>query len=392
MRLASPLEPIMRMSRALGLLLVLGCLAPWVASGQSTHETAVSLGLSAPGARAAVPSAATVQAYWTDARMNAATPMPVPRVVRRARSAAPQSLVAPSGPTVIATSGRHDEHPHEERTLQAPGDADIAPLAAGGSAFTYTRYRLFPNTQSKTYPYKAVGQLFFTIPGQGDFVCSGSVVNSANSSMVWTAGHCVYTPGVGAHTNFLFAPGRSGGVNPFGTWTVKEGFTTLGWQIGLFEFDHGALVMNLGGNTAVPKKIGQRTGFLGFAANVPRQQNWHIHGYPLAPRALTYTPPGAQFDGEHQEICGATWAADDVPTGLGPPTVGIGCDQTGGTSGGPWMIDFSGLSGSTNLLNGNNSYRYVCPPCPPNDLEIYSPYFSDAASNVRDAAQAVPVP
>ena len=372
------------------LVLLLGTLLPAVASAQSSYSDAVSLGLGGAAARGLAPAPAAVEAYWTDARMNGATPMPLPRIPG-ARSIAPQGL-GPSGGTVavVAGSGAPGEHPKEQRIIQ--GEAGVEPLAAGGSLFAYTRYRLFPNNQNKTYPYKAVGRLFFTIPGQGDFVCSGSVVSSANSSVVWTAGHCVFSPDVGGHTNFLFAPARREGVNPFGTWTVKEGFTTVGWQLGLFEFDHGALVMNLGGNTATPKKIGTRTGFLGFAANVPRQQNWHVHGYPLGPRDVTYTPPGAQFDGEHQEVCAATWATDDVPSGVGPPTVGIGCDQTGGTSGGPWLIDFSGLSGNTNLLNGNNSYRYTCGSCPPNDLQLYSPYFSDAAINVRDAAQAVPVP
>jgi hypothetical protein len=235
-----------------------------------------------------------------------------------------------------------------------------------------------------------VGKLFFTVPGVGDFVCSGSSVNSANRSVVWTAGHCVYSPGVGFHTNFLFVPARRVGANPIGGWTATQAITLLGWAAGLFEYDHGALVTAPGGLTG--RCLNDEAGFLGFLANVARTQNWHMAGYPAAPRALAHTPPGPQFDGEHQEICEATWAADDLPTGGAgdPPTVGAGCDQTGGTSGGPWTLDYSGFGGLTNLINGNNSYRYTGPN-PPEDLKLFSPYFTTGAINVRAAAQAVPV-
>jgi V8-like Glu-specific endopeptidase len=103
----------------------------------------------------------------------------------------------------------------------------------------------------KTFPYRLTGKLFFTIPNQGDFVCSGASVNSTNRSVVWTSGHCVFTPGVGFNTNFLFVPARRAGANPFGTWTVKQAFTLTGFSNnGLFEFDMGALVMNLAGTRA----------------------------------------------------------------------------------------------------------------------------------------------
>jgi V8-like Glu-specific endopeptidase len=210
---------------------------------------------------------------------------------------------------------------------------------------------------------------------------------------VWTAGHCVATPGVGFHTNFSFAPARRLANNPFGLWTPKAAdgvWTVAGWlNSGLFNYDHGALVMKP--NSGI--KIGNRVGFLGFAANVSRLQHWHLHGYPQAARNLAQTPPGAQFDGVHHEICAAAWATDDQPgTADDPPTIGVGCDQTGGTSGGPWVIDLSSVSGSaTNLLNGNNSYRYDGPN-PPENLKLFSPYFSQGAINLRNSAQTVPVP
>jgi hypothetical protein len=53
--------------------------------------------------------------------------------------------------------------------------------------------------------------------------------------------------------------------------------------------------------------------------------------------------------------------------------------MTGGSSGGPWILNFSGQAGGTNYLNGNNSYRYTMHP-----QELFSPYFGDAAKLLYD--------
>jgi hypothetical protein len=286
--------------------------------------------------------------------------------------------------------------------LEASGALSPAPQLGGGP-FVFSRYQLFPEFPSspgfmyRIFPYNLTGKLFFTIPGQGNFVCSASSMNSANNSVVWTAGHCVVSPtqaGPLFHTNMLFVPGYRGeptcALTPYGCWTAKTLFSLVGWAFnGQFEFDHGAMVANLGGKAPLAR-VGERIGFLGFIANIAQDNHWHDHGYPQA----------APFDGIHHQICTSRLAVLDQPSGapVGPMTSGIGCDQTGGTSGGPWVINFSGFGGSTNLVNGNNSYRYINPggvciifgqPC---EIQLFSPYFSDGAINLRNAAQAVPVP
>jgi hypothetical protein len=277
------------------------------------------------------------------------------------------------------------DRPDAAATLGEP-----LPLA-GVFPFSYTRYRLFPDltVTYQTYPYRTVGKLFFTIGGSA-FICSASSVVSQNFSVIWTAGHCVFTPGFGFHGNFLFVPARRVGANPFGTWTAQTVFTLVGWTAGLFEYDQGAIVANRGGTTN--ERIGDRVGSLNFLANAPRMQHWHLFGMP-APDSR-FPPVNPPFDAEHQEICAAAWATDDLPTGgpADPPTIGVGCDQTGGASGGPWIVDFSGLPTSGekafNFLNGNNSYKYGAP----DHLQLYSPYFTAGAINLHTAASNVQVP
>jgi hypothetical protein len=376
------------------------CLRPWLAAAL------LVTGLGLPSAARAqdqvvssqaLKSKAQVQAYWTTTRMKNAKAMALPTLAGGPHPVTGASAAEVTGPLVVGNSGLPGEGPAE---LVGAAAAAALQQAAGpvpqahAGTFAYSRYRLFPNTDSQytRFPYSAVGQLFFTIPGQGDFVCSGSTVNARNRSLVWTAGHCVYSPGIGFHTNFLFVPARHEPTAPLGLFTAIQAFTTAQWaNTGQFEFDHGALVMARGGKSG-NSKIADVTGFLGFLANAERQQQFSDHGWPVGPRNRSQTPPGAQFDGLHHEICDAAFGAKDDPSQNGGAlTSVIGCDQTGGTSGGPWIVDFSGVSGNTNLVNGSNSYRYGGPN-PPENLKLYGPYFSDAAINLRNIAQAVPVP
>lgn len=382
---------IRRKSRSLNVLFAAAVLLGVMFTSSTTWAQSNTTPISSRSISAA--EAKQVTAYWTNERMLNATPMQMITPPKAVATAAP-TFGPTRGPVVLADSGNPGDTPKELRLASA---ADTPEPTFGAYPFSYTRYRLFPDRNDlalyKAFPYRTVGKLYFTIPGSGNYVCSASVVNSDNKSVVWTAGHCVYSQGIGFHTNFLFAPGRFLTANPYGTWTALTAFTLGGWTNGLLEYDHGALVMNRGGLSGT-SLIGDAVGWLGFAANVNRQQHWHDSGYPAGARDLATTPPGAQFDGLHHEICAAPWASNDQPTGipgLDPPTIGIGCDQTGGSSGGPWIVDFSGFAGANNFLNGNNSYKYTGPN-PPENLKMWGPYFSDGAINLRDSARVVIVP
>jgi hypothetical protein len=345
--------------------------------------------------------------YWradNGRNMNEAREMTMPLGRRRRAQDPAAARLSPGGPLLAlsGSTGGRGAGRAVQRMQPMSLRLDAPTPNAGTFPFSFDRYRLFPNTEAqyKTYPYRTVGKLFFNI-GASRFVCSASVVTSFNTSVVWTAGHCVYTPGTGFHSNWLFVPAqRRVGVtptSPYGDWTALYAVVLTVWTTGLLEYDHGALIMNRSTDTG--QTIGETVGMLGFMANAPRQQQFHAAGYPAAPHsAPSYNP---QFTGFHHEICDAGWAANDLPTGGGsdPPTIGIGCDQTGGSSGGPWIVDFNSLAVSTsgggnpvalNLLNGNNSYRYSGGP--PNNLRMFSPYFSNGAIVLRDFAENVDVP
>jgi hypothetical protein len=228
-----------------------------------------------------------------------------------------------------------------------------AARAAGGKkplAYPFTRYE--PTTYNPAH-----GKVFFS-DGASNYVCSGTALTSGNESVVWTAGHCV-NEGPGAfYTNWAFVPAYKDGARPYGTWTARSLLTTSGWgQRGDFSYDVGAAVVNTNGGATLTDTVGSR----GIAFNQPAEQHYLSHGYPAAP----------PFSGGRMYICEADLGTRD--RSANPPTMGIGCDMTGGSSGGGWVV-------GNNVLSVN-SYGYRTQP-----NVMYGPYQGTVAQQLYSSA------
>lgn len=245
------------------------------------------------------PNPAAVRAYWTPERMANAVPADVVR----------------GGPA---------------STQQGK--------PSGGGTATWTNGAVtWPATINITYTN---GKVYFTDSGV-NYVCSGTAVNSANQSVVWTAGHCVHDGPGDFHTNWSFVPAYNSGKS-LGTWVAEQLYTTAGWAAsGDFGVDLGAAVVP-------PNGSGTRlTGAIGFARTLGFSPSYttgtghrlDAYGYPAA----------GKFTGQK------LWHCDSylqyVDTSSTPNTMGIPCNMTGGSSGGAWL-DASGNQVSV------NSYTY----------------------------------
>ena len=307
---------------------------------------------------------ANAKEYWTPERMRnaeafdmtvAGPPSPpgsgaAPQPQGRAVKIPP---VAPEGNSTTGTSS-----------------SVVEPAATTSNGYTYpfpfTRYEVFdPGVSNyQAFPYRTNGKVFFTKATGGNFVCSGTVVTAANQSTVWTAGHCVSDGAGRFHRNWVFVPAYRDGVRPFGTWTAKELNTRSEWHsFGNFEEDvAGAIVNPLSG-----VRLQNRVGSQGISFNQPYPQHWHSFGYPAEP----------PFNGNRQHVCAASYAKqDNANPRPGPLAIGIGCDMTGGASGGGWIQGFKGSGG---FVNSVNSYKYTSPSQP---LAMYGPYHGTAAQNL----------
>ncbi len=323
--------------------------------------------------------------YWTPERMAAAKPLlaPAPQPdsadgPRYARVGAEESHAGGLGlasaqalaQQLYPDAWEDDGADGDKLTIQSFGADQPATAAAATYMPTnrvypypppYVRYTANKFTQMwKEYPWRTIGRLFFTVPGQGNASCTASV---AIGRVVWTAGHCVFTPGVGWHTNVTFVPAYRNGKTPFGTFVGQQMVALNGWVNSANNaYDIAAVALK-------PRKgieVANWVGWLGVTFNASVRQFWHSNGYPgnITNSRFLIVCEGSQS---------SRWA---LP---GPDPVGMGCDMTFGSSGGPWLRRPTPyVAGAVNQVNSVVSFGD-----PVNfPQEFFGPYFGTGAKNI----------
>jgi V8-like Glu-specific endopeptidase len=206
------------------------------------------------------------------------------------------------------------------------------------------------------------GRVFFTYQGR-QASCSGNAVTSGNKSTVITAGHCVKLDGA-FHTNWAFVPAYNNGNAPYGTWTARATMATPQWVASEdINYDVGAAVVNQLNGQSLTDVVGGQ----GVAFNQARGQNMYAFGWPAA----------SPYDGTRMIYCSGRAFNALISDGLG-----MTCDMTGGSSGGPWFLQFSEAAG-TGIVNSVNSYKINFIP-----TWMFGPYFGADAQNLYNQAQA----
>jgi V8-like Glu-specific endopeptidase len=307
-----------------------------VAAGALATAAFASPSSAAPGANGATISAAQAGAaveFWTPERMRQATPMDQitvsPGALRTVPSGKP-TIVAPTGVSTGAVT-----------PLAFPHGG--GPWTGGGAVVATT------------------GRVFFTYQGR-TASCSGSAVTSANRSTVITAGHCVKLSGA-FHTNWVFVPAYNNGNAPYGTWSARRLLATPQWVATEdINYDVGAAVVNALNGQLLTDVVGGQ----GIAFNQARGQAMYAFGYPAA----------APYDGTRLIYCSGTTFNAFLSNGIG-----MTCNMTGGSSGGPWFLRFSEATG-TGTVNSVNSYKINFIP-----TWMFGPYFGTDAQNVYNTAQ-----
>jgi V8-like Glu-specific endopeptidase len=267
---------------------------------------------------AAPASAASISAYWTPARMR-------------------------------------DARPADIRLPGSPGGT----LAARAAGIPFSRFRISNTTAPGV---RMMGKVFFTRGGT-DWLCSATVVVARNKSLIFTAGHCVFDDGAW-DTKLTFVPAYSNGRAPFGKFVARNMWSPNGWlHSGLHTYDMAAVTLGRN-NQGTGRLVQTAVGDVGIAWNQTRSQLFHSFGYPAA----------RPFTGQSLWECVSRYGGYDDSEGT-PWTMGMGCDMTGGASGGGWII-------KGGYLNGLVSYGYKSLPG-----VLFSPYFGNAAKNLWNTAQ-----
>jgi hypothetical protein len=239
----------------------------------------------------------------------------------------------------------------------AVNELDFSARAFGSFGIPYTTTRVqdgkrsasapSANRLSTTYPYRAVGKLTFQI-GPGSAHCSASVIRRG---VIVTAAHCIQDFGSGDNlfTDFRFRPGHYGKagatdeqVAPYGTWRPFRVAHPASWKDGT-DLGCGSARENDLAVMAIKKKggrfIGDEVGQLAYGWNnysfVSSPKTGNLHTAAIS--TLGY--PGLLDLGRiMQRTDGPTYTT----TVCDAPQLWQGSDLTGGASGGPWVVNFSG--------------------------------------------------
>ena len=328
----------------------------------------------------ATESPASTRRYWTAERFRNARPAPMPTASYR--TGGRPSFVPQAGKSVRSRGAppkvkvgdaleielyEPDEDPasaEEGDAYLTPQNHTLKPLASALAGAVFSHSRVFPQQAVKTYPYRAIGKLFFRDPvAGGDFVCSGAVIQRR---IVLTAGHCVYEP-VGGYffDRFVFVPAFDRGRAPFGRWEVRWKITTQPWAEGggmLPNAADFAILQVIDQRIAVktsaerqvtrrrrPRKraIGDIVGWLGWLTNALLNNHVALLGYPVA------------LDrGERMQVTHAETFREAFPN-----AAEFGSYLSAGASGGPIVQDLGkraiGQPAGANWVVGVVSYEFV---------------------------------
>jgi trypsin len=195
---------------------------------------------------------------------------------------------------------------------------------------------------SSTYPYRTVGKLTFNVG-----YCSASLIRR---SVIVTAAHCIQNFGSGNNTfaNWQFTPGHYGPagatvaqIRPYGTWDwqayVRPGTWANGTDIGSGSARDNDLAVIALAKNASNQFIGDLTGYLGYGWNNPSFISSTRTGNVSVAATSTLGYPFL-MDG------GAIMQRADGPSYLTTVSnagqIMQGNNFTGGSSGGPWVVNF----------------------------------------------------
>ncbi|WP_432096500.1 trypsin-like serine peptidase [Streptomyces sp. bgisy100] len=301
-------------------------------TGLQSATATTAVGSTARTAAASATAQEKVRAFWTPERMRNARPLDL-------LSVRPGDVKAP---------GSHGRTTTVAPTLRTHGTQAFP--QAGGS------------WTGSGAVVKTSGRVFFTFQGR-TASCSGNAVTSKNAGTIITAGHCVKYQG-SWHTNWVFVPGYHDGQTPHGTWTATKIMSTPQWVASEdINYDVGAAVVGpLDG-----KKLTDVVGAQGLQFNGGYNKAMYSFGFPAA----------APYDGSKLTYCAGNTSKDF----LFSKDHGMGCNMTGGSSGGPWFTSFNESAG-TGLQASVNSFGYTFLP-----NRMFGPYFGDEAKTLYEQAQ-----
>jgi V8-like Glu-specific endopeptidase len=228
------------------------------------------------------------------------------------------------------------------------GALDVEPQEFGTNnhPFSTARADLLTLATNTQYPYRASGKLFFKI-GTGNFVCSASLIKRG---LVVTAAHCVSNFGKRQfYTAFSFVPGYRNGVAPFQTWAAQSVIVMTSYFVGTDPCAVSGVVCQ--NDIAVIRLVPKTGTALVFPGTATGWYGYGWNGFGFTTGGLTHiTQIGYPVCLDNGQFMERNDSHGVKTASLSNNTV-IGSLMCGGSSGGPWLVNFGirpTLTGTTN--------------------------------------------
>lgn len=254
-------------------------------------------------------------------------------------------------------------------SISSESAAEIAPSEFGTQNHPYSTSRVDTDPSkykaSRTYPYSPTGKLYFKI-GASTYVCSASLVKPG---VLVTAAHCVASFGASTfYSDFEFHPAKYNGTTLTGTWnadsvSVKTSYFngTESCAVSGVVCPNDVATIKLAGRKSNTDYPGHTIGWYGYG--------WGFYSFSDTPMGLK----GAHISQLGYPVShdsGLKMQRNDSfgykDTSLSNNVV-IGSRMTGGSSGGPWLVNLGtkasgaslGSKAKFNVVVGVTSWGYV---------------------------------
>jgi V8-like Glu-specific endopeptidase len=235
---------------------------------------------------------------------------------------------------------------------------------------------------------RVTGRVYFAF-GRSAYICSGSVIRDAdrtNYSTVLTAAHCtfdqkrqrfatqwMFIPDFDVAPTYTCASTFLGCWNAVSIVTRSEFTSSRKLTVNALQHDWAFVVVGGGGKTGTALQLDAAVNLAAGQTGLQLATSAQSNGTTVT--AIGY-PAGSPYDGRNLTYCQGPVGRDSNTSNT---TYRLSCLMTGGSSGGPWVLN--GGQGFNAWATSLNSYGYS------GDTNMYGPIFGSDTLATFNLAQ-----